>query len=133
MLADSLLMLDRAQEAYEALRPVYDQPLSLAERMKLLPVQLRYELAADHSASAVRDLREKARIAELLEPQRAGLVHALLAEACRREGLEPQRDFLARRAAIYTDVPELMRKYPPLARFAEPVVPGEIEPSPGSG
>lgn len=114
MLADSLLMLGRPAEAYDALRPIYDQPLSLADRMKLLPIQLRYELAANHSGSAVRDLREKVRIAALLEPERAALAHALLAEACRREGMEPQRDFLARRAELYGDMVELARKYPVL-------------------
>jgi len=118
MLADSLLMLDRTSEAYAAMRPVYDVPLSLADRMKLLPIQLRYELAADHAASAVQALAEKVRIAELLDAPRAALVHALLAEACRREAMPGQRDFLAERARLYFDLDQLVQRYAVIAPIA---------------
>lgn len=125
LLADSLLMLNRADEAYEALRPVYDAPLSLAERMKLLPIQLRYELDAGHTGSATRALAEKVQIAELLESPRAALVHALLAEACRREAMTAECDFLTERAWLYCDLDKLADRYTviaPIARHApEPV------------
>lgn len=119
MLADSLLMLDRVGEAYEVMRPVYDDgPLSLAERMKLLPIQLRYELAADHAGSAVQALDEKVRIAELLDSPRAALVHALLAEACRRRAMPDCQAFLSERARLYHDLDSLAERYPVIAPIA---------------
>ena len=118
MLADSLLRLDRVGEAYDAFRPVYEMPLSLSDRMKLLPIQLRYELASDHSASAVQSLPEKIKIAELLDSSTAALVHALLAEACRRESLMPQCRFLTERASLYSDLPELAQRHQVIAPIA---------------
>lgn len=128
MMADSLLMLDRVPEAYDAMRPVYDCPLSLADRMKLLPVQLRYELAADHATAAVQALPEKLQIAELLDSPRAALVHALLAEACRRTNMPEQQAFLTRRAWLYHDLSELVTRYPIIAPIAATQAP---EPAPG--
>jgi hypothetical protein len=118
MLADSLLMLDRVGEAYEAMRPVYDAPLSLGDRMRLLPIQLRYELAAEHSASAVGGLAEKVQIAELLESPRAALVHALLAEACRRQRMPGHHEFLAERARLYHDLDLLAERFSVIAPIA---------------
>ncbi|UCD28804.1 MAG: hypothetical protein JSV03_17295 [Planctomycetota bacterium] len=112
LLADSLLYMDRVYEAYQAVRPMYDVPLTLADRMKLLPIQLRYELAADQAASAVVALKEKIEIAELLDAPRAALVHALLAEACRRRNMRPQYNFLIERARLYYDLDKLAERYP---------------------
>jgi hypothetical protein len=118
MLADSLLTLERASEAYEALRPIYESPLSLSDQLRLLPVQLRYELATGHSAASVQGLPEKVRVAELMDPDRAGLAHALLAEACRRESLATQQAFLAERARLYADLAPMAAKYPVIAVVA---------------
>lgn len=115
MLTEGLLDLDRVAEAYEALRPVYDQPLSLVERMKLLPVQLRYELTSDHPASAVQQLREKVRLAELFPSLQASFVHALLAEACRRLGKQREYEYLRERAGLYHDLEPLAKRYPLIA------------------
>lgn len=115
ILADSLLRLDRVAEAYRALQPVYDKEMSLSERMRLLPVQLRYELATDQSALAAADLPEKLRVAELLDTKQAALVHALLAEACRRERLEHKRAFLAKRAHLYADLAPIADEHPVIA------------------
>jgi len=114
MLADSLLYLDRVNEAYEAMRPIYNMPLSLANRMRLLPIQLRYELTADHAQSAIQSLQDKVKIAELLDSRQAALVHALLAEACRRENQLAQCEFLLERARLYYDLQELTERYPML-------------------
>lgn len=112
LLADSLLLMDQVADAYAAIRPVYDMPLSLADRMKLLPLQLRYELASDHAESAVGALAEKVRVAELLDSPRAALVHALLAEACRRRAMPVQQAFLTERARLYHDLEDLAERYP---------------------
>lgn len=112
LLADCLLLLGDVNEAYKAIRPVYDLPLTLSERMKLLPIQLRYELAAGHTAAAAQELVEKVQVAELLDSPHAALVHALLAEACRRESRTSQQAYLAERARLYHDLQPLAEKYP---------------------
>jgi len=118
MLADSLLMLDRLAEAYEAILGVYDVPLSLEARMKLLPIQLRYELAAGHAASSVSSLPEKLRIAELMDSEGAALVHALLAEACRRQAMPAQHAFLAERPRLYHHLDKLADRVPAITPIA---------------
>lgn len=122
MLADSLLALGRLAEAHEAMLPLFGTPLSLEARMKLLPIQLRYELAAGHAAFAVSALRQKVQLAELMDSPSAGLTHALLAEACRRQNLTDQQTFLADRARLYHDLEPLARLHPviePIAALTE--------------
>jgi hypothetical protein len=126
MLADSLLMLHRESEAYEALRPVFIAPMSLLERMRILPVQLRYELASNNTASSVQDLEKKTQIAELLDAPRAALVHALLAEACDRESMPEARDYFLQRAWLYHDLNRLARRYDLLAPLAAKSMPGDL-------
>jgi len=87
--------------------------------MKLLPIQLRYELAADYPAAAAQSLPEKLQIAELLDSPRAALVHALLAEACRRNHMPAQQAFLAERAWLYHDLDQLAPRYPVIALIAQ--------------
>jgi len=120
LLADSLLQIDEINAAYEAMRPVYDTRLTLTDRMKLLPVQLRYELAADHSSVSVNALAEKVQIAELLDASQAALVHALLAEACRRESMPVQQAFLVNRAKLYHDLEPLAERYAVIAPITAP-------------
>lgn len=104
MWADAELDLGNLAGAYEAFRPVFDGPLSLADRLMLLPIELRYSLATGHTRAAVWDLREKVRYAELLESPQAARVHLLLAQACEREGMQAQAEFLRLRAALYHDL-----------------------------
>jgi hypothetical protein len=122
MLTDSLLVLNRVSEAYDAIRPIYEAPLTLADRMKLLPIQLRYELTANQAAASVQALPEKVRIAELLDSQQAALVHALLAEACRRRSMTAESNFLLRRARLYGDLEPLAQRYALLLPMVAPGV-----------
>ena len=115
VVADSLLTLNESAQAYDVFRPVYDVPLSLADRLALLPIQLRYELETGHAESAVRALGEKVRLAELLDAPKAALVHALLAEACHRQNQSDQCGYLAERAALYHDPELIARSYPIVA------------------
>jgi len=127
LLADALLLRDRPVEAREVLGPVDGRRLSLVERMKLLPIRLRCQLAAGDAASAARELPEQVRLAELLDSAGAALVHALLAEACRRLGRDVEAAFLRRRAALYHDLEPLLERYPVLA---PPAAAGD---APGAG
>ncbi|MGB9625724.1 MAG: hypothetical protein ACPMAQ_12780 [Phycisphaerae bacterium] len=101
MWADCELAVGNLTGAYEAFRPVYTMQLGLSERLLLLPVELRYDLAAGHARHAAGNLAEKIRLAELLESPQAASVHAMLAEACRGAGMPAQAEFLERRACLY--------------------------------
>lgn len=115
MLADSLLTLDRLPEAHEAILPIYSAAMPLETKMKLLPIQLRYELSSGQTSSSVNALAEKVRIAELLDSPHAALVHALLAEACRRQGMPTEQVFLTERARLYHDLDGLVTRFPVIA------------------
>ncbi|HSW45011.1 MAG TPA: hypothetical protein VLM89_05525 [Phycisphaerae bacterium] len=112
MLADSLLILGHLQEACETLRPIHGVPIPLEARLRLLPIQLRYELTAGDAGSAASELPEKVRLAELMDSSSAALTHALLAEACRRLDRSAERDFLAARANLYHDLGPLASQQP---------------------
>jgi len=114
ILADSLLMLDDVRAAGLALDGLSGARLSLADRMVLLPIELRYHLAAGLEDRAVESLPHKVRLAELLDAPDAALAHALLAEACRRNQLTPQGDYLRERAALLGDLDAIVAGHPAL-------------------
>lgn len=118
LLADSLLMLDDTFGAYDAFRPVYDEQLELHDRLLLLPIELRYELASGHTSWSVKDISSRMTLAELMDSDRAALVHVLLGEACRRQDMHPQSEYLLKRAALYADLTALADKYPVLNSIA---------------
>jgi len=108
ILADCLLGLDDLQAAATVIDAVDQDQLSLADRLTLLPVELRYQLAVEHDAEVVQALPEKVRLAELLDGPEACLAHALLAEGCRRMNLTRQKDFLMRRASLLADLDQVL-------------------------
>lgn len=120
LLADSLLLLGRVGEARQAILPLSLEPLTLEGRMKLLPTQLRCELSSGESAASVAGLAEKVRVAELMESPRAALVHALLAEACRQQGMHCEHSFLAERAQLYHDLAAMADPIPGTAQIPAP-------------
>jgi tetratricopeptide (TPR) repeat protein len=107
MLADCELAMGHLDAAYSAFRPVFDMPLTLSDKLMLLPIELRYALASGHVDSAVADLPDKVRHAEMLEAPQAAWVHVLLADACERTGRTASAMFLRRRAALYHDLNDL--------------------------
>jgi hypothetical protein len=116
--ADCLLMLNDVGGAYDAFRPLYDCSLSLQEQLRLLPVQIRYELAARQEAQTVNNIISKVRLSDMLDSPTAGLVNAMLAEACRRRGLREQWRYLARRAWLYTELDALVPCCPAIEPIA---------------
>lgn len=117
--ADCLLRLDDVQGAREAFLPINDGQLSLSERLKLLPIQLRYELSAGLEKESVKNLKDKIRLAELLDGKAAALVHALLAEACRRCDMVAKTAYLSQRAALYNDLDDIAEQVELIAPIAE--------------
>lgn len=112
ILADSLLMLDEIGAVGPVMQAIDDEHLSLADRLTLLPIELRYQLTAGREAEAVRSLPTRVRLAELLDPSSAAQAHALLAEACRRANLTPQQDYLLQRAALLADLEPIVARFP---------------------
>jgi hypothetical protein len=114
ILADSLLMLDQIEAAGPVMQAMDAYDLSLADRMTLLPIKLRYQLSAGRDAEAAGSLPDKVRLAELLDSSSAALAHALLAEACRRAHLPQQQHYLLQRAELLADLGPIVGRYPQL-------------------
>lgn len=121
LLADCRLFLGDAVAALRAIEPLslQDPNLSLAEQLLLLPIEVRCRMARGEYENASAVLPWKVRRAELLDSPKAALVHALLAEACRRTGQPREADFLQRRAELYHDLDELAEQYGDLRDSAE--------------
>ncbi|MFQ5490222.1 MAG: hypothetical protein ACE5GE_05825 [Phycisphaerae bacterium] len=120
VLADSLLMLNDTAGAGPVVQAIQQSPLSLSDRMTMLPIELRYQLAAGRSEQAVEDLTGKVKIAELLEAPGSALTHVLLAEACRRMDMPQQQEYFLRRARLLADVEPIVRKYHDLLNQVTP-------------
>lgn len=121
LLADCRMLLNDLPAAGAALTDmdVDDERMALAQRLMLLPIQVRYDVTAGRFAEAVERLKQKVRLAELLESPRAALVHALLAHACRMMERTQEAAYLAARAALYHDLSDLVEQYPLLATLAD--------------
>lgn len=132
ILADCLLGLDDAQAAGPVVEALDRADLSLADRLAFLPIELHYHLVTGREAQAVRSLPEKVRLAELLDSSAAALVHALLAEGCRRMNLTCQRDFLLRRAMLLADVEPILARHRPLLEGLDVESVRQAEPEPGN-
>jgi hypothetical protein len=113
LLADCKLCLGDPSEAGDALTgmTLHEPDMPLAERLLLLPVLLRHELATGAPARAVDNLREKVRLAERLDAPRAAFVHELLSRACEAVGKIDASQWLLRRAALYHDLDDLPARY----------------------
>src|SRR5690606_16278358 len=70
--------------AYPPLRELHAMPLSLAEQLQRLALQTRYELLIGRHGEAVRDVKRKVELAELMPAAQCGAMHAMLATAADR-------------------------------------------------
>ena len=114
ILADALLMLDESNAAAAAIQAIDPNALSLTERLTLLPIELRCQLATGRAERAVESLPEKVRLAELLDTTNAALTHMLLAEACRRMELADKQRYLLERAALLAELNPIVARFKPL-------------------
>lgn len=113
LLADCRLFLGDAAAALRAIEPLSlrNPILNLSEQLLLLPIELRCQIARADYDAVTTNLSWKVRRAELLDSPDAALVHALLAEACRRTGKPRTATFLQGRAELYHDLDELSERY----------------------
>lgn len=84
MLAEAKMQLGQASAAYPPLRELHAMPLSLAEQLQRLALQTRYELLIGRHGEAVRDVKRKVELAELMPAAQCGAMHAMLATAADR-------------------------------------------------
>ncbi|MFQ6048652.1 MAG: hypothetical protein ACE5K7_04740 [Phycisphaerae bacterium] len=125
LLADCLLSTGDIDGAGRALARLKPKAMSLAERLAILPTELRYELASQRYGQRLERLAETVRLSELLEAPQAAEVNGLLAVACHRARRPAEARFLARRAMLYHDLDQLpdhcgvLREVPAIAQRAD--------------
>ncbi len=68
--------------------------------LQLLPLQTRYEMACGHTAVALRQVRKKLSLIELLPAAECGALHVLLSIAARRQKRPELASWLMRRAEL---------------------------------
>jgi hypothetical protein len=110
LLAKASLALNHSDQSGAEIARVHNKRLTLAQKLRLLPIELHYQLTVGKVEEAVQSLARKVRLAELLDAQGACVAHALLAEACRRADLPSKSEFLRQRASLYSDFSEIADK-----------------------
>ncbi|MEM7680964.1 MAG: hypothetical protein AAF288_03315 [Planctomycetota bacterium] len=100
LLAEARLRAGDVLGAYRALWAVEQEQASLSDRLRCLAVTVRYEAAIGRWDRVARDARARASMAELLSPDEAASVHALLAEGARRTGADDLARWLGARAEL---------------------------------
>jgi len=88
MLAEASLQGRDLQTAYAALRDLSGLKLGLAERLQRLTIQTRYEVLSGHDRAALKDVRQKLLMAELMPAEHCGALHAMLTASAKRSGNE---------------------------------------------
>jgi len=112
ILAEASLETGDLPAAYESLRSLYDQRLSLAESMHLLRAQLDYESRVGAWQNMAGGMPTKVQLAELMPAYDAAQSQALLALAARKTGRGDWEQWLCSRAALLADVQELVARRP---------------------
>ncbi|MDB5297696.1 MAG: hypothetical protein JWO31_3679 [Phycisphaerales bacterium] len=117
LLADSMLEAGDVRGAYDALRELAGQRLSLPEVLKLLAAQVDYESRVGAWDRLTHEAMTKVQLAELMSTPAAARTQALLAVAFRRTNRSDFADWLAARAAALVDPAALVAERPLLAEL----------------
>jgi hypothetical protein len=112
ILAESLLELGDLRGAYENLRRLYDQRLSLREALSLLAVQTDYLSRIGAWEPMLDQLPGKIETAELMSATQSARTQALLALAARKTDRNAWSDWLRRRVELLVDVQKLCTDRP---------------------
>jgi hypothetical protein len=100
LLVESRLHADDLPGAYIGLSELHERKLSLTERLQLVALQTRYDVAAGHDAAALARVGPTVRMAELMPAAQCGAVHDMLAGAADRSGLRELAAWLHTRADL---------------------------------
>jgi hypothetical protein len=114
MLADTLLELGDFRGAGDAIMPLRAAPLGLAEQITLLGVELDVMSRTGAWDAMLVGLPGKVQLAELMPPQAAARVQAMLALAAAHRGHADWADWLRRRVELLADVGKLSSERPVL-------------------
>lgn len=115
LLAEAMLELNDLRGAYDAISDLYAQPLSLAEVLHLVGVQLDYESRIGSWQKMMQGPMGKVQLAELMPSSSAARAQALLALAAKRIGRQDWYDWLRQRAELLIDPGKLVHERPLLA------------------
>jgi hypothetical protein len=107
MLTESLLELGDVRGAAAALAPLRGQAMPLAEMLAMLQVELDVQSRAQAWDAMLAGLPGKVQLAELMPPEHAARVQALLALAASKRGLTDWSTWLRRRVELLADVGKL--------------------------
>ncbi len=100
MLAEASLQCRDLPGAYAALTELSRESLGLAERLQRLAIQTRYEVLAGHDHAALKGVRQKLLMAELMPAEHCGAMHAMLTASAQRAGHDELADWLWRRSEL---------------------------------
>lgn len=114
MLADALLQMGDLRGAYDAITQLYNHRLSLAEALQLMVLQMEYELRVGAPASALRAVRQKVDLCELLPANESAKAQATLALAAKQLGRTDWETYLRSRVELLVDVDEFLTRHPSL-------------------
>ena len=117
ILTDALLEMNDLRGAYEAIARLYREPLSLAEVLHLMLLQLDYSSRIGAWQSMLESLATKAQMSELLPTDGAARAQAFLAPAARRTGREDWAQWLGMRAQLLIDPTRLVAERPLLGEL----------------
>jgi hypothetical protein len=114
ILADAMLEMGDAAGAGDAIAPLRFQQLALSEVLAMLQVELDVLSRLGAWDAMLAGLPGKVQLAELMPPQPAARVQALLALAAQKRGLAQWSDWLRRRVELLADVGKLTTDRPVL-------------------
>jgi len=100
MLVESRLWCGDMVGTYFDLIQLHQCRLGLVDRMQLLLLQTKYEIAVGQPRSALNKIGPKIRLAELMPAQQCGAMHAMLAIAAGRAQQASLCNWLRRRAQL---------------------------------
>ena len=101
LLVESSLRMGDLATAHAGLMELNRMQLSLIDRLQLLALQTRYEVACGYDTVALFDVDMKVRSAEMMPSPQCGALHAMLAGAAHRVGRANLAHWLRERATLF--------------------------------
>lgn len=117
LLTESLLEMNDLPGAYAAIQALYAEQLTLKDVLRLIPLQLDYEIKIGAWSKAFSAIATKVQLAELLPSPHAARMQALLALAAARLGRADWARWLSQRVALLVDMDKLVAERPVFAEL----------------
>jgi hypothetical protein len=114
LLADSTLEMNDLRGAHEAIARLYQQPLSLAETLTLLSIEVDYLARIGAWDRMMENVMHKVQLAELMPAGASARTQGLLALAAKKLGRNDFADWLRARAVLLADADKIIAERPML-------------------